>query len=555
MREIDADFAAYVRARELRLLRAAHLVCGDVVRAERLVLRAFTSLALHWDHVRARTPDAYVRPRVLRAALTAAEADDRAGGASAAVPFRLRRLTPRQRAVLVLHWYDGRSVDDSADILGISAEQVRDLADAGRAGLASGEEQPPSDAEVTALLEATSAPVREVDLAERAWHDALLHRSTTRRRALTAVAAAAFVLGGAALAGREPTVTGVAVPSPVSLTPVPRAEQAAWLTTADGLRYVVAPPAGTESTLPALSAGLPEVIDPERNHRRVSTLTPGVLGAFGDAVYLREGPPGRWVPVVVWGDGEQVTVDTIVLTAVRTAAGVSRPPLGIWAFSGDKTLIAFAQPGKVVVFDVGSRTVRTTAIPSQTLEWASWRGNHLLAGSAEGTWSPGLSPLWPGAEPPRRPGAREYRVVGGRTVLDDHPPNPADRPTPVGWPRLRPFGETVSDADQYASAFRLGPDDARDIQAVRPRHVIVATNALGRDRMLVFGEDQPRATDCCSVLGWTVRGELVYLSVAPTETWIMAWNVETGVVHRVSRFLTSDTVPPVIALGARFTVG
>ena len=42
--------------------------------------------------------------------------------------------------------------------------------------------------------------------------------------------------------------------------------------------------------------------------------------------------------------------------------------------------------------------------------------------------------------------------------------------------------------------------------------------------VLVFGVEQPRATDCCSVLGWTVRGEVVYLSVAPTGTWIMAWN-------------------------------
>jgi DNA-directed RNA polymerase specialized sigma24 family protein len=555
MREIDADFAAYVRARQLRLLRAAQLVCGDLARAERLVLHAFTSLALHWDHVRARTPDAYVRPRVHRAALTAAEADERAGGASPAVPFRLRRLTPRQRAVLVLRWYDGRTVDDTAGVLGMSREQVRERADAGRVALASGDEQPPSDVEVTALLEAASAPVREVDLAERAWHDALLHRSTTRRRALTGVAAAALVVGGAALAGHEPTVTGLTVPSPVSLTPVPRAEQAVWRTTADGLRYVVAPPAGTESTLPPLRTGLPEVIDPRSNHRRVSTLAPGVLGAFGDAVYLEERSPGRWVPVVVWGDGEQLTVDTVLLTDVRTTAGVSKPPLGIWAFSGDKTMMAFAQPGKVVVFDVGTRTVRTTAIPSPTLEWASWRGNHLLAGSADGTWSPGLSPLWPGPEPPRRPGAREYRVVGARTVLDDHPPNPADRPTPVGWPRTRPVGETVSDADQYASAFSIDADDARDLVAVRPRNVIVATNALGRDRMLVFGEEQPRSTDCCSVLGWTVRGELVYLSVAPSETWVMAWNVETGIVHRVSHFLTSDAVPPVIALGARFTVG
>ena len=57
------------------------------------------------------------------------------------------------------------------------------------------------------------------------------------------------------------------------------------------------------------------------------------------------------------------------------------------------------------------------------------------------------------------------------------------------------------------------------------------------------------------MLGWTVRGEVLYLSVAPSGTWIMGWNPESGIVSRVSRFLTSATVPPVIALGARFTVG
>jgi hypothetical protein len=125
----------------------------------------------------------------------------------------------------------------------------------------------------------------------------------------------------------------------------------------------------------------------------------------------------------------------------------------------------------------------------------------------------------------------------------------------VGWPRTRPVGDTVSDADRYASAFRLDDGGSRDIVAVQPRNVIVATTALGRERMLVFGEEQPRVPSCCSVLGWTVRGELVYLSVAPSGTWIMSWNVETGRVRRVSHFLTSDRVPPVIALGARFTVG
>ncbi|NUO36155.1 MAG: hypothetical protein HOQ27_13995, partial [Dermatophilaceae bacterium] len=69
MREIDADFAAWARARQLRLLRATALVTGDVKRAEQLVLRALTSLALHWHHLRGSDPDAYVRARLHPAAL------------------------------------------------------------------------------------------------------------------------------------------------------------------------------------------------------------------------------------------------------------------------------------------------------------------------------------------------------------------------------------------------------------------------------------------------------------------------------------------------------
>ncbi|MGO4361838.1 sigma factor-like helix-turn-helix DNA-binding protein [Terrabacter sp. RAF57] len=555
MRETDADFAAWARARQLRLLRATFLVSGDPKRAERLVLSALTSLALHWHHVRQGDPDAYVRTRVQHSAVAAAEGDLHADRIPSELPQHLRDLTPRERAVLVLRWYEGRSVDDTAEVVGRSPERVRRAERRARAALAPGAQRPLTDDGVTAALEAAVAGVREVDLAERAWHDALLHRATTRRRAATAVAAAALVIGGATLAGRDPVITAASAPSPVSLTRVPLLQQAVWHTTSGGLRYVVAPTAGAEADQPVLDVGMPAVIDPGRPHHLASGPRPTGLGAFGDAVYLERRAPGRWVPVLLYGDGELLTLDTVVLTDVRTASGQIHPPLGIWAFSGDKTALAFAQPGKVVVFDVGTRQVHTVAVPSRTLEWAAWRGNHLLAGSAVGLWSPGVAPSRPGPEPPRRPGAREFRVEGGRTVLDEHAPDVGTRPQTVGWPRITPAGETVSDARQFASAFRLAAGGPSDVEAVRPRQVIVATNSLGRDRMLVFGEEQPRAADCCSVLGWTVRGDLVYVSDAPSGTWIMAWNVETGVVRRVSHFLTSHEVPPVIALGARFTVG
>ena len=52
MRPIDPDFAAYVRARQHVLLRAAYLVCGDAHRAEDLLQQAFEKLALRWDTIR-----------------------------------------------------------------------------------------------------------------------------------------------------------------------------------------------------------------------------------------------------------------------------------------------------------------------------------------------------------------------------------------------------------------------------------------------------------------------------------------------------------------------
>ncbi|WP_374968389.1 sigma factor-like helix-turn-helix DNA-binding protein [Terrabacter sp. BE26] len=581
MRGIDADFAGYVRARQLQLLRGAWLVTGDHARAEEVVLRVLTGLARRWRHLPERSPDAFVRARVHRDSMLVAEDVARTGTRpSPDVPI-LVGLTARESAVLVLRCLEGRSVDETAEALGLTGHRVSEAERAGRdrltrsavvaagmAGRVAAIGPARSDGEVRALLEEASAGVREAELAERAWQQMLLARSTVRRRLLTAAVAA--TLGGAGIwaAGRGPAATGVSgsaaytgLPgltgmgsaATAGLTPVPQAAEAVWHTTIDGLKYAVAPTAGTEASQPWLDTGIAPLIDPSRPHQLASSHQPSGLDALGDAVYLEERGPGRWVPVVVWGDGQLFTLDTVSLTSLRTGTG--QPPLDVWAFSADKTSLAFPQPGGVVVVDVATRSAHEVAIPSPDLQWAGWLGGYLRAGSAEGTWSPGLSPRWPAPDPPRRPGAREFRVEKGQAVLDQHSPDASARAIPVGWPRLHPVGDTVSDATQYASAFALESGEARGLQAVSPRTVIVATTQVGYERMLVFGEEQPRDRTCCTVLGWTVRGELLYLSVAPSGTWIMGWDVETGIVHRVTHFLTSPSVPAVIALGARFTVG
>lgn len=142
MPEIDAEFAAWVRARQHRLLRAAYLVCGDAHRAEDLLQVALEKLALRWDSIRLEQPDAFVRRvlyrdavsswrRTRRETLTLAvpeqpyAADDVRVEARVDLERALDQLTPKQRAVLVLRFYEDRSEADTADVLGVSVGTVK----------------------------------------------------------------------------------------------------------------------------------------------------------------------------------------------------------------------------------------------------------------------------------------------------------------------------------------------------------------------------------------------------------------------------------------------
>src|SRR4051795_6080024 len=58
----DADFTAYLQARQARLLRTAYLLTGDQHRAEDLLQTSLAKLYLSWDKVLERdSVDAYVR--------------------------------------------------------------------------------------------------------------------------------------------------------------------------------------------------------------------------------------------------------------------------------------------------------------------------------------------------------------------------------------------------------------------------------------------------------------------------------------------------------------
>ncbi len=135
------EFDAFVRGEVAALTRSAYLLTGDVHHAEDLVQNALVRLAAHWTDV--DDPPAYVR-RVLytqgvswwrrrsRRVMEALTADvpersdipvDREIGV--VVQQALRRLTGRQRAVLVLRFYEDLSESETAAMLGCRLGTVK----------------------------------------------------------------------------------------------------------------------------------------------------------------------------------------------------------------------------------------------------------------------------------------------------------------------------------------------------------------------------------------------------------------------------------------------
>ena len=143
---MDRDEVLYdfVSARGAALSRAAFLLTGDVQAAEDLVQETYVVLVRRWRRIDFANPDPYVRRimysrfvdgwrrRRLRELLTATplevgvRADESAGSVDRLVLREaLMRLTPGQRAVVVLRFYEDLTEVQAAEVLGVSVSTVK----------------------------------------------------------------------------------------------------------------------------------------------------------------------------------------------------------------------------------------------------------------------------------------------------------------------------------------------------------------------------------------------------------------------------------------------
>jgi RNA polymerase sigma-70 factor (sigma-E family) len=138
----EADFREYVATRMDQLRRTAYLLCHDWHTADDLVGTTLGKLYDRWRRAaQADSLDAYVRTMLLNnwlderrrpwrrewatdrlpetAALAAPPGDD------VGLLGLVRALPPRRRAVLVLRFYLDHSVEETAEMLGISTGTVK----------------------------------------------------------------------------------------------------------------------------------------------------------------------------------------------------------------------------------------------------------------------------------------------------------------------------------------------------------------------------------------------------------------------------------------------
>ncbi|AVT32977.1 SigE family RNA polymerase sigma factor [Plantactinospora sp. BC1] len=141
----DQEFADYYAARGARMRTTAYLLCGDWYLADDLTQVTFTKLYRSWRRIsRHEALDQYVRRILLRAFLDEKRRPWRREFASGDETARLDRpvaapdiesalvlraalatLPPRQRAVLVLRFWDDLAVEQVAELLGVPAGTVK----------------------------------------------------------------------------------------------------------------------------------------------------------------------------------------------------------------------------------------------------------------------------------------------------------------------------------------------------------------------------------------------------------------------------------------------
>jgi RNA polymerase sigma-70 factor (sigma-E family) len=127
----EEEFTEFAMATSLRLRRTAFLLCGDWHTAEDLVQSALAKVFVSWHKIRQQEAAYAYAERMKRPVEIPTDALPEHPELPPNPETRivvldaLAALPPRARAVVVLRYWEDRSVDQVADMLGCSAGNVK----------------------------------------------------------------------------------------------------------------------------------------------------------------------------------------------------------------------------------------------------------------------------------------------------------------------------------------------------------------------------------------------------------------------------------------------
>jgi RNA polymerase sigma-70 factor (sigma-E family) len=143
MRQLDEGFDRFVVEASPALLRTAYRLTGDVHLAEDLLQSALWRVARRW-HAASDNPVAYARKVLVNLASDGWRArarrvrevpghvpetrNDVSDAVDDEILGAINALAPRQRAVVVLRYWEDRSVEETAALLGCTAGTVKSTA-------------------------------------------------------------------------------------------------------------------------------------------------------------------------------------------------------------------------------------------------------------------------------------------------------------------------------------------------------------------------------------------------------------------------------------------
>ena len=138
-------FHEFVRVRQQSLMRTAYLLTGNAHLAEDLLQTVLTRVAAHWAKLAdGGNPEAYARKALVNQTISwrrrkqvelpgaelpeqaeSGQSHDEATVRRIALHHALAQLTPKQRAVIVLRFYEDRTEHETAQLMGVSIGTVK----------------------------------------------------------------------------------------------------------------------------------------------------------------------------------------------------------------------------------------------------------------------------------------------------------------------------------------------------------------------------------------------------------------------------------------------